>query len=78
MEERRRFVSSYLAVHPRCVRCDMSADDIHEPLTRARGGPILDDANALPVCRSCHSWIHDNPRDATAAGWLVPSWEATA
>jgi hypothetical protein len=71
--KRRQHVTEYLAAHPRCVRCEMPADDVHEPLTRARGGSILDDANSLPVCRSCHSWIHGNVAEATVLGWLVPS-----
>jgi len=44
--------------------------DLHEPLTRARGGSILDPANTVAVCRSCHDWIHDNPTAATDLGLL--------
>lgn len=53
--------------------CRGVADDVHEPLTRARGGSILDPANALAVCRPCHDWIHANPAEATALGLLRPS-----
>ena len=76
--QRRPYVTEYLATHPRCVRCEMPADDVHEPLTRARGGSIIDPANSLPVCRICHSWIHSHEVEATERTWLVPSWEATA
>ncbi len=50
--------------------CDGRAVDIHEPLTRARGGSILDPQNTMAVCRSCHTWIHDNPENATKLGLL--------
>ena len=50
--------------------CAGLAVDLHEPLTRARGGGILDPANTVAVCRSCHDWIHDNPTAAADLGLL--------
>lgn len=43
---------------------------VHEKLTRARGGDITDKANCVAVCRACHMWIHDHPAAATEEGWL--------
>ena len=54
----------------RTDRCQGRATDIHEPLTRARGGSIVDVDNTLAVCRRCHDWIHDNPAIATELGLL--------
>ncbi len=54
-------------------QCDGVAVDLHEPLTRARGGSILDPANTVAVCRACHDWIHDFPDAATSIGLLVSS-----
>ena len=51
-------------------RCGGLSVDLHEPLTRARGGSILDPANTIAVCRSCHDWIHDHPKAATDLGLL--------
>ena len=51
-------------------RCHGRATDIHEPLTRARGGSIIDVHNTIAVCRRCHDWIHDNPQVATELGLL--------
>ena len=39
--------SSRVCVVPWCPRL---ADDLHEPLTRARGGSITDEDNTVPVC----------------------------
>jgi len=50
--------------------CRRRAVDIHEPLTRARGGSILDPANTVAVCRGCHDWIHTHPESATRLGLL--------
>ncbi len=50
--------------------CQGKAVDIHEPLTRARGGSILDVDNTVALCRSCHDWIHEHPREATQLGLL--------
>ena len=54
-------------------RCHGLAVELHEPLTRARGGSILDPANTVAICRSCHDWIHVNPASATEIGLLRPS-----
>lgn len=54
--------------------CQGVAVDVHEPLTRARGGSIVDPANMVPVCRVCHDWIHAHPTLATEVGLLVSSY----
>jgi len=46
------------------------ATELHEPLTRARGGSILDPTNTVAICRHCHEWIHSSPTAATAVGLL--------
>ena len=51
--------------------CSGRSVDIHEPLTRARGGSILDPANTVAVCRGCHDWIHAHPESATRLGLLA-------
>lgn len=50
--------------------CHGRAVDVHEPLTRARGGSITDPGNMVAVCRACHDWIHGHPEAATERGWL--------
>ena len=58
-----------------CERCRVSpAVHTHHRKRRSQGG---DDSpeNTVRVCAPCHRWIHDNPRDAAAAGWLVQSWQ---
>jgi hypothetical protein len=47
--------------------CAQLADDIHEPLTRARGGSITDEANQLPACRHCHDVLTFAPE--SELGW---------
>lgn len=61
--------------NPLCKRCGKPMADIHEPWTRARGGPIDDPRNMRSVCRKCHDWIHNNPAHAEWSGWLIPSHE---
>jgi hypothetical protein len=50
------------------VICTGIAQDMHEILSRARGGSITDPANILLVCRRCHSWITENPNVAAEIG----------
>lgn len=51
------------------------ASDLHELLTRARGGSIVDPANIVHVCRTCHTWITEHPVDAAKLGLVRWSWE---
>lgn len=80
---RRDFVAGFLAAHPRCQagglilpvdhrhRCGVHSVDVHEVLTRARGGSVLDPGNCRAICRACHDWIHENPASATDLGLLT-------
>jgi len=87
-DERRAFVERVLRERPWCETHDTLAGlalvapprpvrsvDVHEPWTRARGGPIvpsqgLSDDMVLCVCRACHAFCHDSPRIAKAFGFL--------
>lgn len=77
---RRDLVAATLAARPRCearVLCrGARAVDVHERLTRARGGSILDldQSHAITVCRRCHDWIGREVAQATARRLLLPSW----
>jgi hypothetical protein len=67
---RRRLVAALLDERPVCERCHSArAVDVHEVLSRARGGSILDEANCRTLCRACHDWITLNPAAAEAEGW---------
>lgn len=49
--------------------CTKWVDVFHHKLRRAQGGTDERD-NLLASCAPCHSWIHDNPRQAYALGLL--------
>jgi hypothetical protein len=75
-------VNALYPERPQCVRpgCPRLADDIHEPLTRARGGSITDPDNQVPLCRPCHDEVTFRPESelgwAYEIGLLVHSWDA--
>lgn len=57
--------------------CTVTATDPHEPLTRARGGNILDRDNIRKVChRHNVMFAHDEQPWMYELGFLVHSWEA--
>jgi hypothetical protein len=59
-----------------CVRCESAeATEVHEVLTRARGGSILDKDNCVPLCHSCHSYITLHPKEAVEEGFMKNSWD---
>lgn len=81
--ERRAMVAALWPERPQCAwpGCVRLADDVHEPLTRARGGSITDPENAVPLCRPHHDHVTFKPESelgaAYALGLLRHSWDAT-
>ena len=79
-QQRRAMIQVLYPERPQCgrPRCTRLADDIHEPLTRARGGSITDPRNQVPLCRPCHDEVTFRPTSelgwAYAAGLLKHSW----
>jgi HNH endonuclease len=76
--ERRKLAASYVVRPPCSVPwCPALADDLHEALSRARGGSTTDEANIRPLCRPCHDVITDTePMWAYALGLLLRSHPA--
>ena len=78
--QRRAMVRELYPERPQCGRpgCGNWADDLHEPLTRARGGSIVDPGNQVPLCRACHDEVTFKPE--SELGWayeaklLIHSW----
>ena len=70
--EYRKIRKAYLKVNPACesgpllwpmAKCSRVATDIHHMRGRI-GAMLTKEAYFLPVCRTCHCYIHDNPKDA--------------
>lgn len=59
--------------------CATIATDPHEPLTRARGGNMLDPANVRKVCHF-HNWLFSQREEPWMyeLGFLVHSWDGAA
>jgi 5-methylcytosine-specific restriction endonuclease McrA len=63
--------------HGRCeIRvwdiCEGRVHHIHHQLRRSQGGSN-DLDNLLAACNSCHTYLHQNPTEAYAKGWLIRS-----
>lgn len=78
--ERRAVVAALFPERPRCAvpDCTRLADDVHEPLTRARGGSITDPTNMVPLCRPHHRQVQLGPPWAYELGLMVHSWDGGA
>lgn len=75
---RRTVVRATFGDQPTCAApgCTRPADDVHEPLTRARGGSITDPTNMAPLCRPHHDEItFTEPAWAYDLGLLIHSWD---
>lgn len=76
--QRRKMANEHFPKHPMCAvpGCRRPADDLHEVLSRARGGSIVDPANCKPLCRPHHNEITDTePAWAYELGLLRHSWD---
>ena len=49
--------------------------DVHEVKTRGRGGSILDVDNLRCLCRPCHTWVTEHPKESHELGLVVHAWE---
>jgi hypothetical protein len=59
----------FLHARPRCERCKKKSTDIHHK--RGRVGRLLCmSEHWASVCRSCHNWIGENPKEARELGLL--------
>ena len=70
---RRELVAEMLQDAPCGARldgCTGTATEVHELLSRARGGDINDRENCSALCANCHRWITEHPAAALAMGWL--------
>ncbi len=76
--QRRALVADLLAARPVCdvPWCSDRSTEVHEPLTRARGGSILDADNARCLCPAHHREVHTEPAWAYDLGFMRHSWDA--
>lgn len=59
-----------LECNPKCGVCfTEAATDCHH--RRGRGKWLTNEDWIMMVCRTCHRWIHDNPKEATERGYLL-------
>lgn len=79
--ERRKLVARTLQARPWCEACSKLGRSrsrstvVHETLTRARGGDILDPRWFMALCAWCHDWIHTHVAEATRLGWLESQYQ---
>ena len=79
-KERRKIVSELLSTRTKCEAgikgvCSNRSVDVHEVRTRGRGGSILNVDNLRCVCRPCHTWITEHPKESHQLGLVVHAWE---
>jgi hypothetical protein len=54
--------------------CPALAEDLHERLSRAQGGSVVDTENLVTICRSHHDYLTHNPdgrKEAIRLGLVV-------
>ena len=60
----------YLTNHPACEICGNKATQIHHK--KGRFGDRLNNMEFfMSICHECHEWIHRNPMEAYAKGYML-------
>jgi hypothetical protein len=60
----------YLEQNPACEICGKKATQIHHK--RGRFGARLNEKEYfMAICMACHDWIHKNPMEAYAKGYML-------
>ena len=64
---------NYLEQYPLCCaslpNCSKNSTDIHHK--KGRGKHHNDPTTWLSVCRSCHMWIEEHPKESIALGYSI-------
>lgn len=60
----------FLRARPFCEICGGVTRDVHHKAGRL-GGNLLNESTWMSVCRGCHDYIHQHPKEARAKGWLA-------
>lgn len=61
---------AYMLKEPFCERCARNATEIHHK--NGRNGDRLNDINFfMSICRDCHKWVHNHPKEARENGYLI-------
>lgn len=65
---RKRYIGS--PCEARLEGCYGQGTDLHEVLSRAQGGSLIDETGMRWLCRSCHDYITTHPAWSYEHGWL--------
>ena len=60
----------FMEENPDCERCGNYATEIHHKNGR-NGERLLDSDYFMAICRNCHRYIHEHPKEAREKGWLI-------
>lgn len=56
-------------IPPALCNCHYYTNDVHH--LQGRGPNLLVESTWMPICRSCHTWLHQNPGPARKLGLIV-------
>ncbi len=66
---RKEYLQNKSVCHAKVHNCTVHTTDIHH--MKGRGLYLLNTSTWLPVCRSCHNWIENNPEESYELGFSL-------
>ena len=67
----KEYLESLQGSSPLCERCDKTPGVELHHLAKRNGCMLWAKDWFAWLCRPCHRWVHDNPREAEVDGWIV-------
>lgn len=61
---------AFLEENPYCKRCGKKSEDLHHAGKRS-GRMLIATAYFMALCRKCHTWVHENSKEAKEQGYLI-------
>jgi 5-methylcytosine-specific restriction endonuclease McrA len=68
----KEWVKAIRAKYNKCLRCSATSAVLHAHHVKSRARyPELkyDPSNGILLCNSCHTWVHNHPKEAHLGGW---------
>jgi len=70
LREYKKIRETYLRLNPNCEICKRAATEIHHKSGR-NGERLNDISKFMAICRTCHTWVHNNPQQSRNKNWII-------
>ena len=70
LREYKKLRDKFMSENTECTRCGNEATDCHHKKGKI-GNDLLDVRYFLALCRQCHSWVEQHPKESKELGYSL-------